>query len=57
MEAQRPYGEGLHQKTVAVDLEKISVNRVQQLIREKLEELAELQRRHTKLTGSRFRVI
>ena len=57
MEQQKPYRESLHQKETTVDLERVSINKVQQLIRGKLEELAELQRRHTKLTGSRFRVI
>jgi len=60
MEIQRDYGicgEVLHQESTTVNLEKASINRVQQLIREKLEELENLQWRHTKLTGSRFRAI
>ena len=57
MEQQKPYDEALHQESTTVNLEKASINRVQQLIREKLEEFEDLQRRHTKLTGSRFQVI
>ena len=60
MKAQRDYGicgEALHQQSTTVNLEKASISRVQQLIREKLEELKNLQWRHTKLTGSRFGII